>query len=90
MKMFVCVCVCVEGGGGGWFLGWFLYVLVLLKIIFSMKRCYVGFGVCEEKCVEFVCVLFKVVKILKSIYVKNCPDFHYYTLLEQSVKYVQS
>ena len=55
-----------------------------------MKRCYVGLGVCEEKCVEFVCVLFKVVKILKSIYVKNCPDFHYYTLLEQSVKYVQS
>ena len=40
-----------------------------------------GFGGCVEKCVGFVCVLFKVVKNLKSIYVKKCPGFPYYTLL---------
>ena len=34
------------------------YGHLLLKIIFSMKRCYMGFGGFVEKCVGFVCVLF--------------------------------
>ena len=34
-----------------------------------------GFGGCVEKCVGFVCVLFKVVKNLKSIYVKKVSWF---------------
>ena len=37
---------------------WFFWALLLLKIIFSMKRCYMGFGGFVEKCVGFVCVLF--------------------------------
>ena len=40
-------------GFGRWFFGH-----LLLKIIFSMKRCYMGFGGFVEKCVGFVCVLF--------------------------------
>ena len=40
------------------FVGWFLYALLLLKIILSMKRCYVGVLGYTEKCVGFVCVLF--------------------------------
>ena len=39
------------------FVGWFLYTLLLLKIIVSMKRCYVGIWKYIEKCVGFVCVL---------------------------------
>ena len=40
-----------------WSLG-FLYTLLLLKIIVSMKRCYVGVWEYIERCVGFVSVLF--------------------------------
>ena len=40
------------------FVGWFLYELLLLKIIVSMKRCYVGVSGYIEKYVGFVCALF--------------------------------
>ena len=37
---------------------WFLYALLLLKVIVSMKSCYLGFWRYIEKFVGFVCVLF--------------------------------
>ena len=40
------------------FVGWFLYELLLLKIIFNMKRHYMGFLGCVEKCVGFMCIPF--------------------------------
>ena len=39
------------------FVGWFLYTLLLLKIVVSMKRCYVGVWGYIEKYVGFLCVL---------------------------------
>ena len=35
------------------FVGWFLSALLLLKIIVSMKRCYVGVLGSIEKCIKF-------------------------------------
>ena len=55
--------------------GWFLYALLLLKIIFNMKRLYMDFLGCVEKCVGFMCILFKVVKNVKSIYVNKLSWF---------------
>ena len=40
------------------FVRWFLNALLLLKIIVSMKRCYVGVVGNIEKCITFAGVLF--------------------------------
>ena len=62
------------------FVGWFLSALLLLKIIVSMKRCYVGILVNIEKCINFAGVFFKVVKNLKSHtskFVSGFSNTHY-------------
>ena len=63
------------------FAGRFLSALLLLKIIASMKRWYVGVLGNIEKCINFTSVLFKVVKILKGYAVKTALVFsktHYF------------
>ena len=40
------------------FVGWFLCALLLLKTIFSMKKCYAGVLGNIEKCINFVGFLF--------------------------------
>ena len=40
------------------FVGWFLSALLLLKVIFSMKRGYAGVLGNTEKCINFAGVLF--------------------------------
>ena len=60
--------VCVR------FVRWFLYALLLLKMIVSMKRCYVGVLEYTEKRVGFVCVLFlKLLKCEKCMREKAIP-----------------
>ena len=44
-----------------------LNALLLLKIIVSMKRCYVGVLGYMGGCINFVGVLFKVIDILKIL-----------------------
>ena len=63
------------------FVGWFLSALLLLKIIVSVKRCYVGVLGSIEKCINFASVLFKVVKILKGHAGKKDSRFLQDTLL---------
>ena len=63
------------------FAGWFLSALLLLKIIVSMNRWYVGVLGNIEKCINFTGMLFKVVKILKGYAVKTVlvfPKTHYF------------
>ena len=57
------------------FVGWFLSALLLLKIIVSMKKCYVGVLGNIEKCINFAGVFFKVVKNLKSHTLKVVSGF---------------
>ena len=49
------------------FVGWFLNALLLLKIIVSMKRCYVGILGNIEKCINFAGVFLKRLKFKKDI-----------------------
>ena len=48
------------------FVRWFLNALLLLKIIVSMKRCYVGILGNIEKFINFAGVFLKVFKIQKG------------------------
>ena len=47
------------------FVLWLLCALLLLKIIVSMKRCYMGVLGYMGGCINFARVYFKVVEILK-------------------------
>ena len=48
------------------FVGWLLNALLLLEIIVSMKRCYVGILGNIEKCIHFAGVFLRVLKIKKG------------------------
>ena len=80
MKMFIIYIYFLKKFVWG-FVGWFLSALLLLKIIFSVKRCYVGVLGNIKICRSFVGVLFKTVKIQKEYALKTAPVFpktHYY------------
>ena len=56
--------------------GGFLNVLLLLKIIVTMKSCYVDDLGNMEGCINFAGVFFKVVKNLKMLMQMNWTSFN--------------
>ena len=62
--------MCVGGLWGG-----FLNVLLLLKIIVTIKNCYVGDLCNMEGCINVASVFFKVVKNLKMLMQMNWTSF---------------
>ena len=63
------------------FVRWFLNTLLLLKVIFSVKRCYVGVLGILEKCKSFAGVLVKskvfFLKCVQNITVPVLSNTHY-------------